>query len=117
MLEAPRELLALARPSPPSAPPKALPPDEGETERLPIEPPPLPRPMSEAPGPPPPRSIVDALGPPRPPDEPGPPPRSIVDALGPPRPPDAPGPPRSIVDALGPPRLFPPYLFAVARSP
>ena len=35
-----------------------------------------------------------------------------------PIPPDAPGPPpRSIVDALGPPRLFPPYLFAVARSP
>src|SRR5882672_9191693 len=98
MLEAPRELLALARSPPPPAPPKALPPDEGETEWLPIEPPPLRRPISEAPGPPPPRSMVDALAPPRPPAAPGPPPRSIV-------------------DALGPPRLFPPYLFAVVRSP
>ena len=67
MLEAPRELLAWARLGLAPAPPNALPPEEGGTERFPIEfPPPPPRLMSDFAGPaPPPRPAPPAPEPPR----------------------------------------------------
>src|SRR5512135_3715042 len=103
MLEAPRVLDAWARLAPPEDPPKALPPGEGRTDWLPIEPPPR---LADD-------GVARACAPPAPP-------RSIVPADGE-RPPDAP-PPRSIVPADGRawallPRLPPPYFWAVALSP